>query len=305
MRMVAVFLLLCALALPVQAGNVYRCDGGDGITTYSNKRVAGGNCKLVGSYKAVRAPAKSRAPKVAAYAPPPVAAGSATAPVGVAGSPMTASVPPAKASYGAPRRVQGQVYSYIKDGVRTYASARPRGVAGVAGIRTIKYSYMEACFACGSKPGVNFSKLRLNTVAYQAEIAAAARQHGVDEAIVRAIIHAESAFNPNALSRVGAQGLMQLMPGTAREVGVSNAFDPVQNIGGGVRYLAMLLKRFNGNLTLAAAGYNAGPGAVDKYKGVPPYNETRRYVERVAVLADRYRGTLTASAGTTGGLSAR
>ncbi len=302
MRIVALFLLsACALALPAKAGNVYRCDGGDGITTYSNKRVAGNDCKLVGSYKAKRASAKARQPKVAPYAPPPVAAGSATPPATVAGSPVTASVP---AIANAPRLVRGQVYSYIKDGVRTYTSSRPRG-AGVASLRTIKYSYMEACFACGAKPGVNFGKLRLNTVAYQSEISAAARQHGVDEAIVRAIIHAESAFNPNALSRVGAQGLMQLMPGTAREVGVSNAFDPVQNIGGGVRYLAMLLKRFNGNLTLAAAGYNAGPGAVDKYKGVPPYSETRRYVERVAVLADRYRGTVTASAGTTGGLSAR
>ncbi len=298
-------LLLCALALPAQAGNVYRCDGGDGITTYSNKRVAGGNCRLVGSYKAARAAARSRAPRVAAYAPPPVAVGSATAPVSIAGSPMTANVPPGKASYGGPRLVRGQVYSYVKDGVRTYTSARPRGGAGVARIRTIQYSYMEACFACGTKPGVNFGKLRLNTASYHAEIAAAARQHGVDEAIVRAIIHAESAFNPNALSRVGAQGLMQLMPATARRFGVTNSFDATQNIGGGVKYLAWLLKRFNGNLTLAAAGYNAGEGAVDKYKGVPPYNETRRYVERVGVLADRYRGTLTASASSAGGLSAR
>ena len=94
----------------------------------------------------------------------------------------------------------------------------------------------------------------------------------MDEAIVRAIIHAESSFNPNALSRVGAQGLMQLMPPTARRFGVTNSYDAnVQNIRGGVQYLAWLLKRFNGNLTLAAAGYNAGEGAVDRYKGVPPY----------------------------------
>ena len=112
----------------------------------------------------------------------------------------------------------------------------------------------------------------------------------MDEAIVRAIIHAESAYNPNALSRAGAQGLMQLMPATARRFGVSNAFDAAQNIQGGVQYLAWLLKRFNNNLTLAAAGYNAGEGAVDKYKGVPPYSETQRYVVRVAQLADRYRG---------------
>jgi len=85
---------------------------------------------------------------------------------------------------------------------------------------------------------------------------------------------------------------MQLMPATARRFGVGNAFDAGQNISGGVQYLAWLLKRFNGDLTLAAAGYNAGEGAVDKYRGVPPYSETRRYVERVGVLADRYRGAL-------------
>jgi soluble lytic murein transglycosylase-like protein len=201
--------------------------------------------------------------------------------------------------------VHGQVYSYVKDGVRTYSSARPRGVT-LASVRTIKYSYMEACYACGTKPGVNFRTLRLNTTAYQAEIAAAAREHGVDESIVRAIIHAESAFNPNALSRVGAQGLMQLMPATARRFGVGNAFDANQNIRGGVQYLAWLLKRFNGNLTLAAAGYNAGEGAVAKYGGVPPYNETRRYVERVGLLADRYRGQGNPlAAPSPGGLSAR
>jgi soluble lytic murein transglycosylase-like protein len=87
---------------------------------------------------------------------------------------------------------------------------------------------------------------------------------------------------------------MQLMPPTAERFGVGNAFDPRQNIRGGVKYLAWLLKRFNGNLTLAAAGYNAGEGAVDKYDGVPPYRETQRYVQRVGVLADRYRGALAA-----------
>ena len=297
----AFLLLLSALALPAAAGNVYRCDAGDGITSYSNKRLSGASCKLVGSYKPQRtAKAKLRpAPAVAVAAASKdqapkndVAMGGGIPPATISGSPAAASLAPAKSSYKAPRMVSGQVYAYVgKDGVRHYTSARPRGVSGGA-IRTIRYSYMETCYSCGTKPGVNFGTLRLNTAAYQAEIAAAARQHGVDEAVVRAIIHAESAYNPLALSRVCAQGLMQLMPATARRFGVSDAFNPQQNIQGGVKYLAWLLKRFNGNLTLAAAGYNAGEGAVDKYKGVPPYNETRRYVDRVGVLAERYRGNL-------------
>jgi len=299
----AAFVLLTALALPALAGNVYRCETGDGVTSYSNKRISGASCKLVGSYKAQRAKPKPRpAPVAAAKATEAkggpsadTAPGNAVPPATIAAKPATAAAPPAKSSYSAPRLVRGQVYSYVgKDGVRNYTSVRPRGVSGAA-IRTIKYSYMETCYACGSKPGLNFATLRLNTAAYQAEIAAAAREHGVDEAIVRAIIHAESAYNPMALSRVGAQGLMQLMPATARRFGVSDAFNPQQNIQGGVKYLAWLLKRFNGNLTLAAAGYNAGEGAVDKYDGVPPYKETQRYVERVGVLADRYRGNLAAA----------
>ncbi|HWS77519.1 MAG TPA: lytic transglycosylase domain-containing protein [Thermomonas sp.] len=307
----AFLLLLSALALPVAAGNVYRCDAGDGVTSYSNKRLPGASCKLVGSYKPQRA-SKPKARAVASEAAkdaapnPPAAMGGAIPPATISGSPAVASVPPAKASYTAPRMVRGQVYAYVgKDGVRHYTSVRPRGVS-VASMRTIRYSYMETCFACGAKPGVNFRSLRLNTAAYNDEIRNAARQHGVDEAIVRAIIHAESAFNPRALSRVGAQGLMQLMPATARRFGVTDAFDARQNIGGGVKYLAWLLKRFNGNLTLAAAGYNAGEGAVDKYKGVPPYKETRHYVERVGILADRYRSAASpVAAASTGGLSAR
>jgi soluble lytic murein transglycosylase-like protein len=207
-------------------------------------------------------------------------------------TPVVASAAPARKPT---RLVQGQVYSYIKDGVRHYASKPPRGVAGATALRTIRYSFLETCFACASAPGVDFRTLRLNTSAYSSEISKAAKQYGVDEAVVRAIIHAESAFNPNALSRVGAQGLMQLMPATARRFGVGNPFDAGQNIQGGVQYLAWLLKRFNGDVTLAAAGYNAGEGAVDKYRGVPPYSETQRYVQRVGVLAERYRGSLAAA----------
>ncbi|KFA27611.1 transglycosylase, partial [Xanthomonas vasicola pv. musacearum NCPPB 4384] len=208
----------------------------------------------------------------------------------------TLVVPPPAAAAVNPRRVvSGQVYSYMKDGVRHYTSTRPRQVASIEGLRTIHYSFIETCYACGAKPGVNFGAIRLNTNAYQQEIAAAAHEFGVEESIVRAIIHAESAYNPLALSRAGAQGLMQLMPGTARRFGVSDAYDATQNIRGGVQYLSWLLKRFNGDLTLAAAGYNAGEGAVDRYGGVPPYSETQRYVQRVGVLAGRYRGQATAA----------
>ena len=127
---------------------------------------------------------------------------------------------------------------------------------------------------------------------YAAEVRAAANEFGVDEAIVRAIIHAESAFRANAVSHAGAQGLMQLIPATASRFGVTDPFDPAQNIRGGVRYLAWLMKRYESNLTLVAAAYNAGEGAVDRNGGVPPYSETRRYVERVGQLADRYRSAL-------------
>ncbi|WP_039956211.1 lytic transglycosylase domain-containing protein, partial [Xanthomonas graminis] len=214
----------------------------------------------------------------------------------VAASVAPTRVAPVPAMAGtAPRRVvSGQVYSYMKDGVRHYTSARPTQVASLGTLRTIHYSFIETCYACAN-PGLNFGAVRLNTTAYQSEIAAAAREYGVDEAVVRAIIHAESAYNPMALSRAGAQGLMQLMPPTASRFGVRDAFDAAQNIRGGVQYLAWLLKRFNGNLSLAAAGYNAGEGAVDKHGGVPPYSETQRYVQRVGVLADRYRGVLAAA----------
>ena len=297
-------LALLAGASPVVAGTLYRCEAADGTRSYVSKRVPGATCKAI-SYSG-----KASAPRSA----PAAAAGSATSPSKVSETPVSTTAPaatiqatPAPAApvqpYRAPRLVQGQVYSYIKDGVRHYTSKPPKGSSGATALRTIQYSFMESCYACGARPGVNFGTVRLNTNAYSAEIAAAAKQHGVDEAIVRAIIHAESAYNPNALSRVGAQGLMQLMPATARRFGVGNAFEPGQNIAGGVQYLAWLLKRFKGDLTLAAAGYNAGEGAVDKYRGVPPYNETRRYVERVAVLAERYRGALATAAGT--GVTAR
>jgi hypothetical protein len=110
---------------------------------------------------------------------------------------------------------------------------------------------------------------------------------GIDPRLVQALMQAESAYNPRAVSKKGAMGLMQLMPGTAREVAVTDAFDPEQNIRGGVAYLRRMLDIFGGRTELAVAAYNAGPGAVQRYAGIPPYAETRQYVERVLGL---YRG---------------
>lgn len=116
---------------------------------------------------------------------------------------------------------------------------------------------------------------------YDAYIRASAERHGVDPALMKAMMHTESAFNPNARSPVGAQGLMQLMPATARRFKVSNAWNPAENIEGSAKYIAWLMRRFNNNVEFAVAGYNAGEGNVDKYNGIPPFKETRNYVKKV------------------------
>jgi len=312
---IAALALAALTAMPASAGTLYKCVGADGIPSYVSKRVGGASCSVISSYRPDRSaphralppPAPTPAAQIASATPAagvtavPARADTATAATAITPAPVPAPAPatvltapptraPAAGKAGQVR--SGQLYSYMKDGVRHYTSARPAQMASLGQVRTIHYTFIERCYACGANPSVNFGSVRLNTTAYQSEIAAAAREFGVEEAVVRAIIHAESAYNPLALSRAGAQGLMQLMPPTARRFGVSDSYDASQNIRGGVQYLSWLLKRFNGDLTLAAAGYNAGEGAVARHGGVPPYSETQYYVKRVAVLADRYRSAV-------------
>lgn len=128
-----------------------------------------------------------------------------------------------------------------------------------------------------------------NPAEFEPLIAAYAKEYGVDSALVKAVIHAESGYNPNAVSRKGAQGLMQLMPKTAQGLKVSNSLDPSENIRGGVRYLRFLLDTFNGNESLALAAYNSGLGSVAKYGGIPPYQETQNYVAKVLSYRNNYR----------------
>lgn len=130
-------------------------------------------------------------------------------------------------------------------------------------------------------PGFEGKRGRRSPEQFLALINSTARRHGIHPEFVQAVIDVESAFDPNAVSKKGAQGLMQLMPATAERFGVSNAFNPAQNIDGGTRYLRYLLDLFGGDTRLALAAYNAGENAVLRVNGVPPYRETRNYVARV------------------------
>jgi soluble lytic murein transglycosylase-like protein len=130
-------------------------------------------------------------------------------------------------------------------------------------------------------------------VPFGAEITAAAQRHGIDPALLAGLVRQESNFDPTAGSPAGARGLTQLMPGTAAGLGVTDVTDPLQSLEGGAKYLKQQLDAFGGDVTKALAAYNAGPGAVQRYGGVPPYAETQNYVQKVQAFAAAYRGTPT------------
>src|ERR1700690_2331472 len=181
----------------------------------------------------------------------------------------------------------GQIVSYLDyDGKRVFVNADP-----VPAPKVTKASIRGFSSASGSKPFTTqmpqsaSSLMTAEALANRQKIEVMIREvsgrYNVDPALIRAVIETESHWNSKAVSSKGALGLMQLVPGTARQLGVQNAFDPRQNLDGGVRYLQTLLQRYNGDLDKALAAYNAGPGAVDRAKGVPRYRETREYVQKV------------------------
>ena len=180
--------------------------------------------------------------------------------------------------------LQADVYKWVdEDGIINLTNIAPPS--------SQQYQVLKfPCYASDPKcRSLNWEEVPLNTLSFSNEIRGAAQFNSVDESLIRAIIHAESAYQSDAQSPRGAQGLMQLMPATQQQLKVSDPFDPASNIDGGTRYLADLLLEFNGDVSLAAAAYNAGPGAVHKHGGVPPYDETREYVRRVEILYHRYQ----------------
>lgn len=328
---ILLLMLGCGLLLasrPAQAAVLYRCSGSQGEVVFASSKAGYRDCRQVASFPTpaphagphrvmskevtslawvtgwAETTAKPIAPIVvsldrveagvettAQVAPPP-----SGKPGQWSYSESRSDLPPALAAAAASdsadnRVLRGAVYRVVhRDGSVEYTNITPAG--GKASNVTRLFSYIATCMACNLHSTINWGTVALNLDAYKDVIREASLESGVDEALIRAIIHAESAFNPRAMSLKGAQGLMQLMPGTANDMGVLDAFDPSQNIRGGARYLGLLMKNFNGDVRLAAAAYNAGPGAVQHYNGVPPFAETQVYVQRVGELVQRYTRAL-------------
>ena len=175
------------------------------------------------------------------------------------------------------------------DEIRSMLDAMQPGTATPAGSTTF-----SAALAGAQAPPATAAALPVGAATgaptpFAAEIEAAAQKHGVDPALLKALIRQESNFNPNAVSPAGATGLTQLMPATAQGLGVTDPTNPQQAIDGGAKYLRQQLDRFGGDPKMALAAYNAGPGAVARFGGVPPYAETQSYVQKVLGYAEQYR----------------
>ncbi len=188
----------------------------------------------------------------------------------------------------APAANAGEIYRYVeKDGTVVYTNVAPKNGTGRTA-RKLTGEFRPTPSPAAPARVSSSSKRKLEE--YDAFIESAATRYKIPVALVKAVMHAESAFNPNALSHVGASGLMQLMPATAQEMYVKDIFDPKENIEGGVRYLRVLANEFDGDMVKMVAAYNAGPDAVKKYKGqVPPYQETQAYVRKVIALYRQYK----------------
>ncbi len=194
---------------------------------------------------------------------------------------LLACVYPCRANTTADVLPTTKIFRYVQGGTISFSDVPPSKTAYVV--------HRLTCYACSVTSNVNWQSTPLYLREFGDEIAQAAHRYGLEPSLVRAVIHAESGFNARARSPKGALGLMQLMPGTARDMGVTDARIPGHNIRGGTQYLAHLLARFKNDVTLATAAYNAGPEAVQKYAGVPPFAETQVYVQRVKILHQRYK----------------
>ena len=324
-------LLLAVLVTPAHAGTLYRCAGSQGETVFTSSTVGYKDCKQLASFANAAPRSGSRkvdAKEATSLAWVTGWAETSAQPIALlvssvdkveGGVETTARALPAPSVAGSKpgqwtyneshdalppelaandlsnsadnRVLTGAVYRVVhRDGSVEYTNI-PQGGAQARNVTRL-FSYIATCMACNLHSPINWGTVHLDLTDYADVIHGASLESGVDEALIRAIIHAESAFNPRAMSLKGAQGLMQLMPGTANDMGVLDAFDPAQNIRGGARYLGLLLKNFNGDVRLVAAAYNAGPGAVQHYNGVPPYAETQVYVQRVGELLQRYNKAL-------------